>query len=56
MSSSLLTIGFFAIFGGWAFLSLLGTERQRRLYEIEAERAERAKAEAPPATPPNLSH
>ena len=34
MSPSLWLFGFFALFSGWAFLSLLGHERQRRENEI----------------------
>lgn len=50
MNLPLVTIGFFLLFGGWAFLSLLGAERTRRLNELEAERVA-AKPSAPAAPP-----
>lgn len=34
MSPTLWLFGSFTLFGGWAFLSLLGNERQRRVNEI----------------------
>jgi len=44
-------LGLGAVFGSWAFLRALGSERQKRLREIEHAAAAEAHAHANPAPP-----